>query len=1022
MEGRQNLRRLAITLRAVGLALIATSLTGTLLHTEAGRALAQQVMPVPGLGTPVPEGTPTPTAAPSATPPAAPASTPKPAAVVRGGPLTFRLSGSLSLGEMNSSSTRGDASTPGGLTTASQNQSNQNAGFMVDMERRTGASTLSLGLPLGISSRQGTSLGQVQAGYYTPHYGLQYMQQPVSFLGGVPMGSTLPGFSLMLPLHGGDASLYQGRTLIDQSAGARVYGARVRILGGRNLYELGLVRARRDDGQATVDSLIAGFASDNGDINQLFEGAWQRRSDSNGEHGVSALQYRLDYGSDTVYSTITARHVGAGFTGIGAGTMNADNQISGAFHTGPFDVQETFDRGVSNNEFTRSRQGAFSFFHQFGKRHPVSSAWNISEQKTQTGNSTLWLGSAGIQFSTNFGQLNTLFQAQGSRSTSSSAPPLAGMTYQATFEAPFGQYTAAALFQKSRQLGNETFNNVGQSQVMLSRQWGPTALTLADTFTHTITLTSDAHQTSPLLTLSRRLSPVIALALTYGVQTTRDRLNPSANGRSRVFNIQVTAPFSIGNGLVQGRANPRLPATITGMVINDIGDQGPFASSVSNGVNNVMVILDGVQMQRTDLSGRFQFNFVTPGHHTVQLQLASLPRGVTPDQPVAGIDVQGGQQGSVMFRIGTYGAIQGHVFARDSSGAQLPLAGVSLSLDKGAQISTTGVDGLYGFGRLTAGAHVVTVQTSSLPAMATLGADMMSQKIDVKTGQIATLDFTTAPLGSISGVVLFDQSLAPKHTGGVLNAYVVAEPGDYAAITNDDGSFLLDNMPAGTYTLDLDPETLPRDLGNISGTQTITLAAGANAQAARFLVGVGQKNIVFSLKQVGPPPPTVALQETHLPPGGATEVTLDGNASAKRVVAEAFGKQFPLSYDKSRQKWAGTLVVPLSANPGNADVDVSTKGPHASSNTAQVTIDPKIPLATFVMTPRHPMHGQYVTVQARFFADVHPGDQIRWLDGQITKLTHRLTGRVYQFTVKISVQPLRGLLLTGQGELPITLR
>jgi hypothetical protein len=85
-------------------------------------------------------------------------------------------------------------------------------------------------------------------------------------------------------------------------------------------------------------------------------------------------------------------------------------------------------------------------------------------------------------------------------------------------------------------------------------------------------------------------------------------------------------------------------------------------------------------------------------------------------------------------------------------------------------------------------------------------------------------------------------------------------------------------------------------------------------------------------------------------------------------------------------------------------------------------VDPSVPLATFVLTPRRPMRGQYVQVRARFLADVHPGDRIRWLDGQITKLSHPITGRVYEFTVKISVQPLSGVLLTRSGELPITLR
>jgi hypothetical protein len=81
-----------------------------------------------------------------------------------------------------------------------------------------------------------------------------------------------------------------------------------------------------------------------------------------------------------------------------------------------------------------------------------------------------------------------------------------------------------------------------------------------------------------------------------------------------------------------------------------------------------------------------------------------------------------------------------------------------------------------------------------------------------------------------------------------------------------------------------------------------------------------------------------------------------------------------------------------------------------------------MPLVTFKITPPHPVIGQYVTVRARFLADVRPGDTIRWPNGQITKLSRPVTGRVYVFSVKISEPLMRGLLLTRQAELPITLR
>jgi hypothetical protein len=136
----------------------------------------------------------------------------------------------------------------------------------------------------------------------------------------------------------------------------------------------------------------------------------------------------------------------------------------------------------------------------------------------------------------------------------------------------------------------------------------------------------------------------------------------------------------------------------------------------------------------------------------------------------------------------------------------------------------------------------------------------------------------------------------------------------------------------------------------------------------------------------------------------------------------AFDRTLNLTYDKPRGKWIGTLVVPVTAAPGTQTILADVKGPQNASASADLRIDPAIPIATFTMTPRRPMRGQYVQVRARFVADVREGDKIRWSDGQITKLRAPITGRIFEFTVKISVQPMHGSLLTRQGQLPITLR
>src|SRR5581483_3884297 len=96
-------------------------------------------------------------------------------------------------------------------------------------------------------------------------------------------------------------------------------------------------------------------------------------------------------------------------------------------------------------------------------------------------------------------------------------------------------------------------------------------------------------------------------------------------------------------------------------------------------------------------------------------------------------------------------------------------------------------------------------------------------------------------------------TLGPQFSGGVLDAYVVAEPGDFAAITDEDGSFVLDNLPPGNYTIDVDPDTVPDDTGNIGGAQAIDLHPNEHVDGLSFTIGHKIKPVVFSIKSVETP-------------------------------------------------------------------------------------------------------------------------------------------------------------------------
>jgi hypothetical protein len=1029
MADRQKRRRLALALRAAGLALIAFCLSGAALDSGLEPTLAApfvsvahtvvaQLTAAAGVAAPAP-----PTPAP-ATP--VPGATPSPApSLARGGPITFELTGALALGERFQNDLRSDGA--GGVMATSTSTANDTAGMLASVQRRTATTSLQLALPLGLALHN-ANFGDLSVGYFTPKYGLQYGPQPLSFLGGVPLGQTLRAFAAVAPLRGGDLTFYTGPAVGNNQQTLDVTGIRGRMMASGTLVEFGVDRGRARDG-SEVDAAIAGAARTTGMLSQSLEAALERLRAADGDRQRAfSYQYRADYGSGALYGSFTSRHIGNGFVAFGSGGEQRDNFVDGALRyssgTNSLDVDQSFETSGATDQSVATRRGSLTFTHLFSRSN-IQTSVGLTDQRRDSTQGVDWLGGVSTQLGFDVANVSALIGAQFQRATLNYGNPQGLITYSASLERQFGLYSASAVYQNTRETGDE-----GGLQALgtlsITRLFGATGIALNLTQAHTLNGADDLVQTAPTITISRRLSSAVAVGVTYGEQRTRDVTNPANNGRNRIFSVQISAPFAIGSGVVQGRTDPRLPATISGTVLNDVGDQNQlnFASAINSGMANVVVVLDDKIVQHTDLTGHYQFNFVSPGVHQVRLESSSLPRGVTVDQPYASIAVQGGQSAQIYFRVGTYGAIAGHVYGRDAGGQPEPLENVDVKLDN-TIYSRTDELGAYSFGRLSAGTHTISVVETSLPATVTFPKAAEKQTVIVKNGAVATLDFTANPLGSISGFVTYAPELAPGRKGGVFNAYVVAEPGDYAAITNEDGSYMLDNLPAGTYTLDIDPETVPDNTGNTHGVQTVTLAGDENKQGVNFTVSRKMKQVVFSLKATE----TVAaasmtLSEPKLPPNGATEAIVDAGEPAKSVTAQAFGKSVRFAYDAHRKRWIGTIVVPAVVPAGKSTIvaDIKTVKGASTSAYADLYVDPGMPLVSFRLTPARPRIGQYVTVQARFLADVHAGDTIRWPNGQITKLSRPVSGRVYVFTVKISEPLMRGLLLTRQGELPITLR
>ena len=906
------------------------------------------------------------------------------------------------------------------------------------MSRRTATTVTEIRIPLTVANQTGGQLGTVAAFYSTPKYTVAYTSEPITLFGQLPLGSTLRGFAFIYPTEFGDVTFFEGPATGAQDETIHLYGMRLRDVSGSNFYELGLTSG---DGEFTGHSrtLTFGAATSRGPLSLIAEGAWQERSGGDGSPEGLGGQVQIADGSQSGGgdAVLTLRHLPDQFVAYGAGEIYGDNYVDGNLQrstgTADFNFDASWERiGSSPTQSSINRQ--VSLFYGGSMFKSGAFGVNLQQQATITPASdgvsatSLLTNQAGLQTSFTVDGLQSSFLTQLSRSVDDPGGVQSFRSLGAIFQRPYGRLElTGTLF--SQRTTEDTMAPITQTLYGLgvARTFGKATIALTGSITHTIGASTDAVQRLPLLTVTRQISPVISAQASLGYQTLHDTLNPQSDGHSRIFSLQLNAPFSFGNALTTGRSDPRLPATILGRVQLAALGTGPVAGLVTSGasgggLSNVEVILDDKYIQRTDLTGDFEFGFVTPGQHQLRIEGATIPRGLTVDQPVATITVQGGQSSQVTFQVGNFGGIIGKVLGVDEAGHPAPLGNVSLRLN-GGRYATTDTTGTFGFGGLAPGSYSVEIIPNSIPAYASFPADALVQKVQVRDGGYTRITFNATPQGSISGTVLYGLEMLPDFKGGVPNVYVVAEPGEYAAIDGDDGSYIIDNLPPGDYTVSVDPETLPEDSGAKPESVLVHVGPGEHVEGTSFTVGRFQKKVVFSFlgSGAGSAVTTMRLLEHRLPPNGTTQVLVTAPATAKSVTVTSFNNtHVPLEYDKARKAWVGELEVPADAKEGDYPID-AVLGVGTAPAGVILTVDPKMPLAIIQYKPANPAKGEVVQVRARFLVDAHEGDKIAWEDGQTTVLGKPVSGRVFTFDLRISLRPMHGALLTKRGSLPIEL-
>ena len=286
-----------------------------------------------------------------------------------------------------------------------------------------------------------------------------------------------------------------------------------------------------------------------------------------------------------------------------------------------------------------------------------------------------------------------------------------------------------------------------------------------------------------------------------------------------------------------------------------------------NGISGVTVILiDGSGNQQTavtDADGHYSFDDLPPDSYTIEIDPATLPAGVTPTFDADGLGTPnatgltlnpGQNRNDIDFGyVSVLGSIGDTVWL-DTNGngvqdaGEPGIAGVTVILtgDGVMQTMVTDANGFYTFSDLMPGAYAVSVNPATLPAglgqtydLDGIGSPHTAQ-VTLNDGENRIdADFGYADiLGSIGDTVWLDinsngvQDAGEPGIAGVTVTLLDSNDNSRSAVTNADGWYTFTGLPAGIYTVSVDPATLPAgynqtyDLDGLSTPHNVVVTLG----------------------------------------------------------------------------------------------------------------------------------------------------------------------------------------------------
>lgn len=972
--------------------------------------------PTETLGTPTPSPIAAPTEAPAAKASGAPAAaSPQPCPthhhrLFGEGPIEFSGNGGIDLGTHRSSA-----------LSYSQQTNEANLSMALHVGRRTERTSISLDQSFG-ANNGALNTSQLNLVYSTPQYYLGYGIVSSSNDTQLSTSTFNRGLTLGVPRGRDEVDLILARSQGVNGEGYGVLGLRHNAAYARGLlFSQTVYVARGDQTRARNTTVDFSFGQYKSGATYRAEAAVSNTSGVTGVADGTRLAYALhaDFLGSQTSTSVGYFAIPEGYLTLGQ-TYTSEKNFSFT-NRRPFLNRGllTFDYGdlftSVSGVVSKTQHETVNLSVPFGST--VTSQTLINVAQGSSGGVDTNERDAGLTLSEQLKTLSLTQTIQGSQQTSNDAgSAVAQAQYAFGLTHPVWRGFLMLQTARTRAFGDGTISSQNQNTLNLIEPLGlktQLSYTIDSMKINTVSgglsgsLTNQVTQT---YSVTRRFSPVVGAKLTYSVTQQSGALG----GAARSFNVDIVGPLAFGAAArYSGRVNPNLPAIVQGHVYLQ-NEASAYGLVGNRGISNVLVTLDGGVTQRTDATGNFEFRFVRPGVHIVTIATGTLPAGVIPDTATQSFSVQGGQVFNIDFSAGVFAGVSGRVIQQRGD-TSIPVGGIQLTVDD-HQRGYTASDGTYQIGHLAPGKHTVSIVAESLPSDLSIPGNG-KRDVTVSAGNLTTLDWVLTGLGSIEGIVLYTADSGFGDLAGARNVYVVADPGQHAAITDDDGHFLIDNLLPGQYTLSVDKDSLPDGQAVIQGPDgPVTIQGSEAVRGVTFKVGPQAKQVVFTFSGAGGAAVQANFMPEQVPPGGVTELVVTTNAKKVRSVTVAGDAgNVALHYVASRKAWIARIKVPPLQN-GDYPMHVSVDGDTSGGTDASITISNAIAPVTAHGVPSHPRAGESVRVVAKIAADVEEGDLVAFEDGQQIKLP-KPRGNVYAFAVRVPhALPFRGIIFTKRGE------